>query len=236
MSGAEFDLTTLLRGLDRSELGIALVDPQGQRQYANPAFEARHPAGQPIQDALHETHFDGWVLLMDTRPLVHPPETTDPPTVAPAAPSAAAGTTDDQVLRRAAEAVDEARARHRPFTLALVTLDDAADLPTLHRFARHCQLHLRPGDHLALRPQGEFLLLLPGAGAHMAASVIQRLRYALRLQPTAGGHADPHTTFCAGLAELLDGEQVDGLLRRARQALDSARRKGRNNSALATPP
>ncbi|MED5618919.1 diguanylate cyclase domain-containing protein [Ideonella sp. BN130291] len=225
-TSAPFDLATLLRGLDRSDLGIALYDPQGERQYANRAFQARHPGAPPAQDAsLHETHFDGWRLVVDTTP----PAATAQATPAPAP-------ADEPVLRRAADAVAEARARHRPFTLSLVMLDEAADLPTLHRFARHCQGHLRPGDHLALRPQGELLLLLPGAGAHMAASVIQRLRYSLRLQPAAGGHADPHTTFCAGLAELSDGEDVDALLQRARQALATARRKGRNSSALAPPP
>ena len=213
----ELDVDALLRGLDRSGLGIALYDPTGSLHYANPAQGEAPPA------AAQETHFDGWRLLLWKQ------------AAAGAGALAAPAPADDSSLRRIADAVEDARARRRPFTLAVLALDEAVDPPALRGFARHCQAHLRPADHLLPGPGGNFLLLLPGAGAHMAASVVQRLRFSLRLSPAAGGHADPHTTFGAGLAELSDRESADELLQRAGQALDGARRKGRNASLLAPP-
>lgn len=221
MPGAELDMEALLRGLARCEIGIALLDPQGGLQYANPAFQALDAASAA---AAHETPFDGWRLLVAARP------------AAPALPAPpAAPAPDDPALRRAIEAVDDARHRRRPLTLALLALDDlTADAPARQRFARQCHHHLRPADHLAPWPGG-FLLLLPGAGLHMSASVVQRLRHSLRLTPAGGGHADAHTTFCAGLAELGAEESVEALLQRAGRALEAARRKGRNTSMLAAP-
>jgi GGDEF domain-containing protein len=217
------DVAALLRGLEASAAPVALFDPQGRRVFANPAFEAS-PAGV---DAPFD---DGWRLVWGAMPDARSP---------------AGGS--DPVYAEAEQALRQSQARKRAFAIALISLDAPAPAVgalaaagagglTSHAFTTHCARSLRPGDQLMPLDSGEFMLQLPGAGLHMAASVVHRLRQSLRWSQAASGTKAPSRGgFCAGIAEARPDDGWTALLSRTRRALTTAKQRGPDNSVLAAP-
>jgi diguanylate cyclase (GGDEF)-like protein len=82
----------------------------------------------------------------------------------------------------------------------------------------------------------EFAVLLPDAGAEMAARVAQRLRRALE-RPLAVGAAQAEVSYTVsiGIARLEPGESIGDLLMRADRALYAAKAAGRNTAVCALP-
>jgi diguanylate cyclase (GGDEF)-like protein len=101
----------------------------------------------------------------------------------------------------------------------------------LVEFCHRCRSQLRPSDALGRLGGEEFLLVLRGVDAAIAASVMERLRESVCGGPVA-------YTFSGGIAQPLPGETLQALLRRADAALYAAKQSGRDRcvSAEAPPP
>jgi diguanylate cyclase (GGDEF)-like protein len=79
----------------------------------------------------------------------------------------------------------------------------------------------------------EFALLLPGATGDAAAGIIERLRLAVAQTPiVATGHS-LRCTVSIGVAEARPGDNFDALMRRADEAMYSAKASGKNRVCLA---
>jgi len=129
--------------------------------------------------------------------------------------------------------VSGARRHARPLAVAMVDLDafkavndthghDAGD-EVLIAAAEALQRALRAEDVLGRLGGEEFLALLPDTDADAAARTAERLRAAVA---AAGGPVA--VTASVGWAVLEDGEEPDGLVRRADTALYTAKAAGRD--------
>ena len=84
---------------------------------------------------------------------------------------------------------------------------------------------LRETDLLARYGGEEFALVLPACSPSRALGIVERFRAAI-----------PDDQGCSAGVAVWDGtESADGLLRRADQALYTAKETGRNRTVLATP-
>jgi GGDEF domain-containing protein len=224
---------TLIAALRGSELLVGLFDAQDQLCWSNARFDAlpAQPSRRrdPAQPRYRLELDDGrtlWVsetLQPDGSLLWVAAELASAP-AAPAQPSAAE---QRDVLQRAAAALGEPRGRRQPFSIAVVEIGDGAQAQPglLNTFVRQCRQHLRPGDTLSPLSDGEFLLLLPGAGPLAATAIVERLHRRLSdAAPAAPGATAPYR-FSAGLAQAKSGEELEALLQRARRALASARER-----------
>ncbi|HXF44735.1 MAG TPA: GGDEF domain-containing protein [Burkholderiaceae bacterium] len=131
--------------------------------------------------------------------------------------------------------VELARARRLGYPLSVAMLDldhfkrfnDKRGHPAgdalLRNAAQAWQRQLRPTDVLARYGGEEFTLVLPACDAQQAAQMIERLR---PLTPE-------RQTFSVGVATWDGHESADELLQRADLALLSAKRGGRNRTAIA---
>jgi diguanylate cyclase (GGDEF)-like protein len=132
-----------------------------------------------------------------------------------------------------ARGLARARRTGEPITVALIDIDELKAINDVHghpagdsllaQIARNWRPVLRPDDVLARIGGDEFALLLPGCGEGEAANVIERL---CALMPF------PHSCS-VGLASWSHGESTDAVLRRADEALYSAKRDGRNRAVAA---
>jgi len=103
----------------------------------------------------------------------------------------------------------------------------------LVQFGELLCLLVRPTDIVARIGGEEFAVLMPHTEISKAAATAERLRTS-----QADRHFGPLTepvTVSIGVAELEEGEDCESLLRRADQALYSAKRSGRNKVAAANP-
>jgi len=87
----------------------------------------------------------------------------------------------------------------------------------------------RSTDVLARWGGEEFVLLMPETGIEEARAAAERLRAALSAVEERLGRS---VTMSFGVARRLPGEDADGLLRRADDALRRAKREGRNRTAV----
>lgn len=225
---------TLIAALRGSDLWVGLFDAQDRLSWSNARFDAL-PTQPPRRRAPAQARYrleldDGralWVsetLLPDGGLLwvAAELEARAPP------PSTAPSTAEQRdVLQRAAAALGEPRGRRQPFSVAVVEIDDPgqAHPGLLNQFVRHCRQHLRPGDTLSPLSDGEFLLLLPGAGPLAATAIVERLHRRLSDATSAAPAATAPYRFSAGLAQAKSGEGLEALLQRARRALASARER-----------
>ena len=103
----------------------------------------------------------------------------------------------------------------------------------LKGFAHAGRQALRGTDVLARWGGEEFLLMLPGADADQAASVVERVR--AQLAATSFDAAAPGltVTFSAGLARVEPGQTLEQAVERADQAMYRAKTGGRNRTEFA---
>ncbi|MBA2297703.1 MAG: GGDEF domain-containing protein [Actinobacteria bacterium] len=104
----------------------------------------------------------------------------------------------------------------------------------LQSFADALRSHVRDIDIPARLGGEEFAVLLPETTLAGALAVAQRLQLFLTDSPLNlhSGH-DIHTTSSFGVAELVEGEAADALLRRADAALYQAKAEGKNRVVAA---
>lgn len=146
-----------------------------------------------------------------------------------------------RMMRRDVDsAIRQNAASGRAFTLMLVDLDhfkrlndehghDAGD-QVLRDFAASLRQHIRSGDGLYRFGGEEFVLLFPDTNEEIAERLARTLHESTSGQLTGLGG---ELSFSAGVAVLLDGENSDGWLRRADQALYEAKSTGRNRIVAA---
>ena len=128
----------------------------------------------------------------------------------------------------------------RPLAVMLLDTDRFADVNALHghqrgntilrEFAQRMVWETRQVDTLGRYGGDEFLLILPETDAQGAATVAERLCYAVRRHPFGhGGPAPARLTVSVGIAVYPShGNHASTLLRRADEALFQAKQAGRD--------
>jgi len=139
------------------------------------------------------------------------------------------------------EVVADAGRQGEPLSIALLDVDHFKRLNDAHghpagdevlvRLAEVLRAGTRPHDFLARYGGEEFALILPGADLEAAASIAERLRSALALEPFAIGPV----TASFGCAQLLKAESASLLIARADGALYMAKADGRNAVRVGAP-
>ena len=137
------------------------------------------------------------------------------------------------VFSQLAAMISGARRHGRPLAVAMVDLDDFKAINDRHGHeagdsvlvaaAEALQRALRAEDVLGRLGGEEFLAVLPDTDAAAAARAAERLRAAVA---DAGGRV--RVTASVGWAVLQPGEQPDDLVRRADDALYTAKQEGRD--------
>lgn len=143
--------------------------------------------------------------------------------------------------------VARARRTGMPLSLAMLDIDhfkavnDAFGHPVgdsaLRVLARCMRETLRTSDVPARLGGEEFVVLLMDTGLEGAVAVTERLRERVgRAEVPAGRERVARFTVSGGVAELAQGERLDGLLARADEALYRAKEDGRNRTVTSVPP
>jgi len=146
--------------------------------------------------------------------------------------------------RRAGESrLDEAfgfwQQQRRPFTVLMIDCDHfkrindrwghKAGDAALVALARVCRDSLRPADCLVRWGGEEFLLLLPDTGCDAALPIAERLRVTIAAAEVIAADPTVAITVSIGMADSGSSDRsADDVLRRADQALYSAKDAGRN--------
>lgn len=129
-------------------------------------------------------------------------------------------------------------------TIALLDLDyfkqindthghDAGDQLLLY-FTQLSKAVLRESDIMFRYGGEEFLFLLPDTEQQGAVFMLERLKQMLHKSPLHYQRGKISATFSAGVAEMRDEDDVQGLLQRADRALYAAKAGGRNLILLAS--
>jgi diguanylate cyclase (GGDEF)-like protein len=126
----------------------------------------------------------------------------------------------------------------------LLDIDDFGTINRLHgigggdavlrEVALRIRLRVREADALGRAGSDGFLATLPHTDEAGAATFADALRHRLALRPIAIGDSALSVTVSIGVATMRPGEDldVDGLLARVQEALDSARSTGGDRIAL----
>lgn len=140
--------------------------------------------------------------------------------------------------RRAGSAVRDATRQGLPVTLVISDLDHfkaindnfghASGDRVIEAFSRFIH-ESKAGHHIAGRIGGEeFAIILPGAHLAAARLFAEGARSAFSALPIDGLPSERRFTASFGVAELVPGEAIDQLMRRADAALYEAKKSGRD--------
>ena len=145
------------------------------------------------------------------------------------------------MMERLGVLVDESHLTGQPLTLAMMDVDDfkiyndtyghPAGDEVLRALAKLVKASARGGDCACRYGGEEFSLILPGASGPNAVEVAERIRRAffdVSFTPNPGQKI--RVTVSLGLAELLPGESMADLIRRADKALYRAKKLGKNRT------
>jgi diguanylate cyclase (GGDEF)-like protein len=148
------------------------------------------------------------------------------------------------ILERLRLEVAQARRYRHPLAVVLLDIDDFGTINRLHgigggdavlrEVALRIRLRVREADALGRAGSDGFLATLPHTDEAGAATFADALRHRLALRPIAIGDSALSVTVSIGVATMRPGEDldVDGLLARVQEALDSARSTGGDRIAL----
>lgn len=146
----------------------------------------------------------------------------------------------DEVYSRESARADR---RHQPMCLVLLDLDDFKRLNDTHghqagdaalvSLTRLARATLRPSDSIARFGGEEFVLLLPDTETESALRATHRLATRLAERPLSHAGRDLSISFSAGISLRQYGEGLDGVLRRADEALYQAKHTGKNRVEVA---
>ena len=143
-----------------------------------------------------------------------------------------------RVLDFLAVALDDARKKSAPLSIAMIDLDHfksindrvghaGGDLVLKH-FAKACSSHLRASDVIGRIGGEEFLVVLPGCALDDAVNLMETLRARLAASELLACMAGKQYTISAGLATAEHDDSVDSIMPRADSALYAAKRGGRD--------
>lgn len=142
--------------------------------------------------------------------------------------------------------IQKARIDHVPYSLLFLDLDHFKRVNDLHghdvgdrgleHFASIMRSRLRSTDLLARLGGEEFVVLLPGSTLADAGRVSDELRHALAVRPLQLEEGVCTMTVSIGVAALRDGDDAEGLLKRADAAVYRAKADGRNRTVMETNP
>jgi diguanylate cyclase (GGDEF)-like protein len=148
------------------------------------------------------------------------------------------------ILERLELEVAEARRYRHPVAIVLLDVDGFAEVnrrvgidegdAILREIALRIRLRVRQADALGRSGSDGFLAILPHTDEAGAATFADALRLRAGQRPVTIGEDRLRVTLSAGVAVMRAGEEldVDGLLRRADEALESARHAGGDRIAL----
>ena len=148
------------------------------------------------------------------------------------------------ILERLRTEVAQARRYQHPVAVVVLDLDDFAAVNRAHgtavgdgvlrEVALRVRLRVREADELGRIGSDSFLAVLPHTEETGAATFADALLHRLGLRPIVVGTAQLSPTASVGVAVMRSGDDLDadGLLARADEALESAKRSGGNRIAL----
>ena len=148
------------------------------------------------------------------------------------------------ILERLELEVAEARRYRHPVAIVLLDVDGFGEVnhrvgidhgdTILREVALRIRLRVRQADALGRSGSDGFLAILPHTDEAGAATFADALRQRASQRPVSVGDDQLRVTLSAGVAVMRPGEEldVDGLLERADEALESARRAGGDRIAL----
>jgi diguanylate cyclase (GGDEF)-like protein len=148
------------------------------------------------------------------------------------------------ILERLRIEVAQARRYRHPLAIVLIDVDRFGEVNTAHgigggdavlrEVALRIRLRVREADALGRAGSDGFLAILPHTDEAGAATFADALRHRLALRPIHIGDADIPVTVSIGVATMRSGEDLDldGVLARVQEALDSARGAGGDRIAL----
>jgi diguanylate cyclase (GGDEF)-like protein len=105
----------------------------------------------------------------------------------------------------------------------------------LRHVAEVCRRQLRDSDQLGRLSGGEFAVLLPRTGAEEAALVAERMRTSIAASPVKTERALVTMTASFGITTIRADDSTVTLFQRAGEALQEAKRGGRNRLQQAAP-
>ncbi len=134
--------------------------------------------------------------------------------------------------------------QHKPFSLLIVDVDHfkrlndrlghpAGDL-VLQQLGQLLRRTFRTSDIVCRIGGEEFAVVLPGTPLATAARIGERVRELVETSAFELENGQTRTTISLGVAEVLPGEEVARLIRRADQALYAAKMQGRNRTFVHT--
>lgn len=148
------------------------------------------------------------------------------------------------ILQRLRIEVAEARRYRHPLAVVLIDIDGFGAInqehgvagadAVLREVALRFRLRVREADALGRAGSDGFIAILPHTDEGGAAVFANALRHRLALRPVSIGDAQPTVTVSIGVTTMRPGEDldVDGLLGRGLEALESASRAGGDRIAL----
>jgi diguanylate cyclase (GGDEF)-like protein len=148
------------------------------------------------------------------------------------------------ILERLRIEVAQARRYRHPLAVVLLDVDRFGEIndaygisggdAVLREVALRMRLRVREADALGRAGSDGFLATLPHTDDAGAATFADALRIRLGLRPVRIGDSELKVTVSIGVATMSPGEDldVDGVLARVQEALDSARGAGGNRIAL----
>lgn len=148
------------------------------------------------------------------------------------------------ILERLQVEVAEARRYGHPVAIVLLDVDDFSLVnhrlgleggdAILREVALRIRLRVRQADALGRSGSDGFLAILPHTDEGGAATFADALRRRASQRPVSAGAEQVRVTLSAGVAVMRPGEEldVDALLERADEAVESARRAGGDRIAL----
>jgi len=148
------------------------------------------------------------------------------------------------ILERLRIEVAEARRYRHPLAVVLLDVDRFGEMNRLYgidggdsvlrEVALRIRLRVREADALGRAGSDGFLAALPHTDEAGAATFADALRHRLALRPVAVGAESVAVTVSIGVATMRPGEDLDldGLLARVQEALESARASGGDRIAL----
>ena len=150
------------------------------------------------------------------------------------------------IEERLFQAVERARARGEPLSIAFVDVDRFKEINDRHGHSIGDQClrivswrlrnQLRRQDGLGRYGGDEFLVVLPGHDARSAGRIAERMRVSVNCRPLSMPDASIPVTLSIGVAELGPGESMSSLFERADTALYASKSAGRDRATAATPP